>query len=135
MSYVCYLKPFLNKQLKQQSRVLKRRSQSYSNLKDFDENLLEIENIHGKSTDEYQKLRKYGVRFQKNIDLISSHQRVLNQLYDTNISISETVPEIQAEYNLMVDQMARQGLPSSQVIIAKTRYLLQSVFYVRLTRC
>lgn len=71
----------------------------------------------------------------KNIDLISSHQRVLNQLYDTNISISETVPEIQAEYNLMVDQMARQGLPSSQVIIAKTRYLLQSVFYVRLTRC
>lgn len=60
----------------------------------------------------------------KNIDLISAHQKVLNQLYDTNISISETVPEIQAEYNLMVDQMARQGLPSSQVIIAKNQVFI-----------
>ena len=59
--------------------------------------------------------------------MISSHQRVLNQLYDTNISISETVPEIQAEYNLMVDQMARQGLPSSQVIIAKTVFIAERI--------
>ncbi|EXC85392.1 methyl-accepting chemotaxis protein [Acinetobacter baumannii] len=92
--------------------------------KDFDENLLEIENIHGKSTDEYQKVEKIWGEVSKNIDLISSHQRVLNQLYDTNISISETVPEIQAEYNLMVDQMARQGLPSSQVIIAKNQVFI-----------
>lgn len=89
--------------------------------KDFNENLLEIENIHGKSTDEYQKVQVMWTELSKNIDLISAHQKVLNQLYDTNISISETVPEIQAEYNLMVDQMARQGLPSSQVIIAKNQ--------------
>lgn len=101
--------------------------------KDFNENLLEIENIHGKSTDEYQKFKLCGLNFQKHrFDFSTS--KVLNQLYDTNISISETVPEIQAEYNLMVDQMARQGLPSSQVIIAKTRYLLPNVFYVLLTR-
>ncbi len=71
-----------------------------------------------------KKLRKIWGEVSKNIDLISSHQRVLNQLYDTNISISETVPEIQAEYNLMVDQMARQGLPSSQVIIAKNQVFI-----------
>ncbi|MEC6000361.1 methyl-accepting chemotaxis protein [Acinetobacter pittii] len=92
--------------------------------KDFNENLLEIENIHGKSTDEYQKVQVMWTELSKNIDLISAHQKVLNQLYDTNISISETVPEIQAEYNLMVDQMARQGLPSSQVIIAKNQVLI-----------
>ncbi|MDQ9887133.1 methyl-accepting chemotaxis protein [Acinetobacter pittii] len=92
--------------------------------KDFNENLLEIENIHGKSTDEYQKVQVMWTELSKNIDLISAHQKVLNQLYDTNISISETVPEIQAEYNLMVDQMARQGLPSSQVIIAKNQVFI-----------
>lgn len=92
--------------------------------KDFNENLLEIENIHGKSTDEYQKVQVMWTELSKNIDLISVHQKVLNQLYDTNISISETVPEIQAEYNLMVDQMARQGLPSSQVIIAKNQVFI-----------
>ncbi|AUM28697.1 methyl-accepting chemotaxis protein [Acinetobacter pittii] len=92
--------------------------------KDFNENLLEIENIHGKSTDEYQKVQVIWTELSKNIDLISAHQKVLNQLYDTNISISETVPEIQAEYNLMVDQMARQGLPSSQVIIAKNQVFI-----------
>jgi len=92
--------------------------------KDFNENLLEIENIHGKSTDEYRKVQVMWTELSKNIDLISAHQKVLNQLYDTNISISETVPEIQAEYNLMVDQMARQGLPSSQVIIAKNQVFI-----------
>ncbi|MBJ9722710.1 methyl-accepting chemotaxis protein [Acinetobacter calcoaceticus] len=92
--------------------------------KDFNENLLEIKNIHGKSTDEYQKVEAMWTGVSNNIDLISSHQKVLNQLYDTNISISETVPEIQAEYNLMVDQMARQGLPSSQVIIAKNQVFI-----------
>lgn len=92
--------------------------------KDFNENLLEIENIHGKSTDEYQKVQVMWAELSKNIDLISAHQKVLNQLYDTNISISETVPEIQAEYNLMVDQMARHGLPSSQVIIAKNQVFI-----------
>lgn len=92
--------------------------------KDFNENLLEIENIHGKSTDEYQKVQVMWTELSKNINLISAHQKVLNQLYDTNISISETVPEIQAEYNLMVDQMARQGLPSSQVIIAKNQVFI-----------
>lgn len=71
-----------------------------------------------------KKLRKYGVRFQKILIWFHHINEFLNQLYDTNISISETVPEIQAEYNLMVDQMARQGLPSSQVIIAKNQVFI-----------
>ena len=92
--------------------------------KQFAENLQEIENIHGKSSDEYKKVAVMWSEVSKNIDLISSQQKVINQLYDTNISISETTPEIQAEYNLMVDQMARQGLPSSQVIIAKNQVFI-----------
>ena len=58
------------------------------------------------------------------IDLISAQQKMINQLYDTNIAIGETIPGIQAEYNLMVDQMARQNMPSNQVVIAKNQVFI-----------
>src|SRR5690606_27048699 len=45
-------------------------------------------------------------------------------LYDTNIAIGEAIPGIQAEYNLMVDQMARQNMPSNQVVIAKNQVFI-----------
>ncbi|AXY57506.1 methyl-accepting chemotaxis protein [Acinetobacter chinensis] len=60
----------------------------------------------------------------ENIDLIASQQKIINKLYDTNIAIGESIPGIQAEYNLMVDQMARQNLPSSQVVIAKNQVFI-----------
>lgn len=68
------------------------------------------------------------------IDLINSQQKIINQLYDTNIAIGESIPGIQAEYNLMVDQMARQDMPSNQVVLAKTKYLLRNVFFALLTQ-
>ncbi|HCK30940.1 MAG TPA: chemotaxis protein, partial [Acinetobacter ursingii] len=36
----------------------------------------------------------------------------------------ESIPGIQAEYNLMVDQMARLNMPSSQVVIAKNQVFI-----------
>ena len=65
-----------------------------------------------------------GKKFLKNIDLIASQQKIINQLYDTNIAISESIPGIQAEYNLMVDQMARQNVPANQVVIAKNQVFI-----------
>jgi twitching motility protein PilJ len=56
--------------------------------------------------------------------LITSQQKLINQLYDTNIAIGESIPGIQAEYNLMVDQMARLNMPSSQVVIAKNQVFI-----------
>jgi twitching motility protein PilJ len=70
------------------------------------------------------KVNELWTNVSKNIDLIASQQKVINQLYDTNISISETIPEIQAEYNLMVDQMVRENMPSSQVIITKNQVFI-----------
>ena len=65
-----------------------------------------------------------GKKFLKNIDLIASQQKIINQLYDTNIAISESSPGIQAESNLMVDQMARQNVPANQVVIAKNQVFI-----------
>ncbi|MDO3656843.1 methyl-accepting chemotaxis protein [Acinetobacter genomosp. 15BJ] len=92
--------------------------------KQFAENLSTVESVYGKGSDEYKKVSGLWDNVSKNIDLIASQQKVINQLYDTNISISETIPEIQAEYNLMVDQMVRENMPSSQVIITKNQVFI-----------
>lgn len=92
--------------------------------KRFAENLELVENVYGKGSAEYKKVNELWTNVSKNIDLIASQQKVINQLYDTNISISETIPEIQAEYNLMVDQMVRENMPSSQVIITKNQVFI-----------
>ncbi|MDH1859253.1 methyl-accepting chemotaxis protein [Acinetobacter junii] len=92
--------------------------------KRFAENLELVENVYGKGSAEYKKVNELWTNVSKNIDLIASQQKVINQLYDMNISISETIPEIQAEYNLMVDQMVRENMPSSQVIITKNQVFI-----------
>ncbi|AMX20677.1 Methyl-accepting chemotaxis protein PctA [Acinetobacter pittii] len=90
----------------------------------FAKNIKNVENIYGTSSKEYKKVASLWKSLSYDVDLISSQQNVINQLYNMNISISDSIPEIQAEYNLMVDQMARQGLPSSQVIIAKNQVFI-----------
>ncbi|EKU52093.1 MULTISPECIES: methyl-accepting chemotaxis protein [Acinetobacter] len=92
--------------------------------KQFTENLETVESVYGKGSDEYKKVSELWGGISKNIDLIASQQKVINQLYDTNIAISDTIPEIQAEYNLMVDQMVRENMPSSQVIITKNQVFI-----------
>ena len=41
-----------------------------------------------------------------NIDLLVQHQDSLKNLHLLQLQVSDVVPEIQAEYNLMVDQMS-----------------------------
>ena len=90
----------------------------------FVTNLETVESVYGTGSEEYKKVDTLWGAVAKNIELITSQQKVINQLYDTNISISETIPEIQAEYNLMVDQMVRENMPSSQVIITKNQVFI-----------
>lgn len=92
--------------------------------KSFSENLEVVAKVHGTSSDEYQKVEKLWSMISEDIRLVASQQKVINELYDTNIAISETIPEIQAEYNLMVDQMVRLNMPSSQVILAKNQVFI-----------
>ena len=91
--------------------------------KEFNENLKTVKDIHA-PTPALVEVGKQWKTVSDGIDLISSQQKIINQLYDTNIAIGETIPGIQAEYNLMVDQMARQNMPSSQVIIAKNQVFI-----------
>ncbi len=91
--------------------------------KSFAENLETVKDIHA-STDALREVDAQWIKVSENIDLIASQQKIINQLYDTNIAISESIPVIQAEYNLMVDQMVRQNVPANQVVIAKNQVFI-----------
>ena len=90
---------------------------------EFNRNL-DVVKSGNSSSAELQTVENDWAKVSKNIDLIVSQQKFINTLYDTNIAIGEAIPGIQAEYNLMVDQMARQNLSSTQVIIAKNQVFL-----------
>ena len=101
--------------------------ESIKNLTDsqkaFADNLETVKDIHP-NTDTLRDVETQWKSISENIDLIASQQKIINQLYDTNIAISESIPGIQAEYNLMVDQMARQNVPANQVVIAKNQVFI-----------
>lgn len=91
--------------------------------KAFTENLETVKDIHSQ-TAALDAVEKQWKTISDSIDLINSQQKIINQLYDTNIAIGESIPGIQAEYNLMVDQMARQDMPSNQVVLAKNQVFI-----------
>ena len=63
-------------------------------------------------------------KINKNIDIIIKNQRDLNDLYDYKLFIFESIPSIQAEYNLLTDMMARKNYPATQVVIAKNQVFI-----------
>ena len=90
----------------------------------FAKNIKNVEDIYGTSSKEYKKVAGLWKSLAYDIDLISSQQNVINQLYNMNISISDSIPEIQAEYNLMVDKMVREKVSSNQVVVAKNQVFI-----------
>ena len=73
---------------------------------------------------EAENILKDGDVIGANIDLIIKNQKSLNHIYDSVIVVADVIPSIQAEYNLMVDQMARDNYPSTQVVLAKNQVFI-----------
>lgn len=76
------------------------------------------------SRDGVDVILKDGQVINRNINLILQNRSILGNFYDFKISITEVIPSIQAEYNLMVDVMSRDNIPSTQVIIGKNQIFL-----------
>ena len=91
--------------------------------KKFADNLEIVKKTHT-SDKGVKEVEAIWAKVSEDVNLIASQQKVINHLYDTNIAIGEAIPGIQAEYNLMVDQMARENMPSSQVVIAKNQVFI-----------
>ncbi len=58
--------------------------------------------------------------------LLVQHQSSLNALYEYQILVSETIPGIQAEYNLLADMMAQsKQFSDAKRLLLKIKSLLQ----------
>lgn len=73
---------------------------------------------------EANQILQDGQEISANIDILVKNGRQINHLYDLRIATMDVIPGIQAEYNLMVDQMARDNYPSTQVVIAKNQVFI-----------
>lgn len=71
-----------------------------------------------------ERLQKDIATLSSNIDVIVQNQKNLNAVYDSTLAISEVIPGIQAEYNLMVNSMVRGNYPATQVVIAKNQVFI-----------
>lgn len=85
-----------------------------------------LTNLKDQSTSQEKmgKLIANGAGLEKNIATLVGEQNQLNALYDFKLHVFETIPGIQAEYNLLSDKMARNNSPSTQIMIAKNQVFI-----------
>ncbi|UUS60238.1 MULTISPECIES: pilus assembly protein PilJ [unclassified Acinetobacter] len=79
--------------------------------------------VHKKyaNRDGADKMLQDGQAINANIDLLVQHQNSLSALYEYQLLVSETIPGIQAEYNILADMMARANNSAIQAMIAKNQ--------------
>lgn len=91
--------------------------------KKFAENFETVQDIH-RHNDALDKVDTIWKGVDQDINVITSQQKIINQLYDTNVAFTETIPGIQAEYNSMVGQMLSSNMPGQQVVVAKNQVFI-----------
>ena len=89
----------------------------------FEEELDVVVGKHS-DTETVEKLVNEWSQVDNNIELIVGQQQTINQLQGLGLQITEAVPGIQSEYNLLVDEMTRSGYSASQVALAKNQVYL-----------
>lgn len=90
---------------------------------EFAEHLQRVQSGYGNG-DALQNIDASWAKVASNVEIITAQQPLINQLYDANLALSETIPSIQAQYNLIIEQMSRQGSSGSQIALAKNQVFL-----------
>ena len=89
----------------------------------FEEELDVVVDKHS-DTDTVEKLVNEWSQVDNNIELIVGQQQTISELQGLGLQITEAIPGIQSEYNLLVDEMTRGGYSASQVALAKNQVYL-----------
>ena len=102
-------------------------TESIKNLKssqqNFNQSLQTLANVHS-NDNQVEKLRSEWNTTSKNIDIIVNRQKIVTQLQGLTTKLSDAIPGIQSEYNLVADEMARANYPAAQVALAKNQVYL-----------
>ena len=124
---VCDLRVLSLQIPKQSAEALTGSEQAINELKKTQEKLkmvLPSAVKHLKDQSDVEILHEDAEAIYGNIARIVQNQKNLNHIYDYTLAVAETVPGIQAEYNLMVNMMTRENYPSTQVLIAKNQVFI-----------
>ncbi|SDB99306.1 methyl-accepting chemotaxis protein [Acinetobacter boissieri] len=60
----------------------------------------------------------------KNLNVLLENKPVLNNLRKTVVEMDQAVPSLQFQYNALIKEMIKRGLPTSQITIAKDQVIL-----------
>ncbi|XID76027.1 methyl-accepting chemotaxis protein [Alkanindiges sp. WGS2144] len=90
----------------------------------FNVRLEAVHDIYGDSSEAIQQVDDLWGNIDNRVSLILSQQKTVNSLYDIGVSIAEAIPDVQAEYNIVVDGLVRADAPNSQVALAKNQVWL-----------
>lgn len=86
----------------------------------FNQSLNTLTDVHSNDA-QVEKLRSEWNTSSKNIDVIVNRQKIVTQLQVLSTNLSDAIPGIQSEYNLVVDEMVRANYPAAQVALAKNQ--------------
>ena len=89
----------------------------------FAENFETVKRIHSENED-LAKVETIWNKVSSDVSLVTSQQKLINQLFDANVEFTEIIPQIQSDYNLLVNDMASADMPSTQVVMAKNQVFI-----------
>lgn len=101
--------------------------EAFGNLKlsqeQFNQRLSNVIDLH-RSSDQMKAVELTWLSINEKINNVLSNRQAVSELYDFGRSISDVMPEVQSEYNAVVDAMVRTNTASSQVVMAKNQVVL-----------
>ncbi len=84
----------------------------------------ELKSMRGDSGDDMKRVDEIWKRVSADAAIVLAGEESVVTLHDLARDLSETVPDMQAEYDAVVDGLVRSGAPASQVAIAKQQSVL-----------
>ena len=92
--------------------------------KEFQTRWDELKDMRSEKRPEMQALQKVWDPVSQNTDIVLNGESAVTDLHELAQTLSETVPDLQAEYDIVVEGMLRSGSPASQIAVAKQQSVL-----------
>jgi twitching motility protein PilJ len=92
--------------------------------KEFQSRWDRLKDMRSESRPEMVTLQKIWSPVSQNTDIVLNGEKAVTDLHERARTLSETVPDLQAEYDIVVEGMLRSGSPADQVVVAKQQSVL-----------
>lgn len=92
--------------------------------KHFSDRLRDVHEIYGRETPQIKAVDQLWSGIDGHVKQILSNQQTIHNLYDIGGNIASSIPQVETDYNKVVDGLIHSGAASNQVAIAKNQVWL-----------